>query len=173
VLWSALTSLIILYFVAESILVTFFIESRSYIHTRFTAAYSVMILMLLIDMYVTFTRGVYVGGLLRLDRQTVVKEYVRMEIYVDLLVIVVMCLSVYLPQQWADVLRLIIFLKLPDLVRFDQVFFRLIHTHRLTKQLYLLTKLIMAVFLVSHFLGCAFFYIDYKLIEANYYGPVS
>lgn len=162
--WSALISLIILYFIAESILVTFFLESRMYIHVRFTVPYSIMILLLLLEIFVTFTRGVYVGGLLRLDRQTVVRQYTKFSIYIDLLIIILLCLSVYLKQYWADVLRLAIFFKLSDLIRFDQVFFRLIHTHRLTKQLYLLLKLIMAVFLVSHILGCIFFYIDYKLI---------
>ena len=169
-LWSLIVTLIVLYFVAEAILVAFFSDTRAYVEDTYTATYSVLLLLLLIDIAVTLNRGIYLGGILKLSRKIVVKSYLKCRVYVDLIVLVILALSIYLPYSWAGFLRLVIFIKLQEVWRFDRIFFRTIHTHRNLKQLYLLFKLVLALMYLSHLLGCLFYYMDYQLILSSYYG---
>ena len=93
--------------------------------------------------------------------------------YVDIVVIVILTLSLYLPFSWAGFLRLIILVKLEEVVRVDKILFRRIHTRRSLKQLYLLFKLVLSLMYLNHLLGCLFYYMDYRLILSSYYGDVS
>lgn len=172
-LWSLLITLVVLYFLAEAILVTFFEDSRSYAQATFTGFYTVLLLLLAADVGVALNRGIYIAGVLKLDRRAIMQSYLQCRVYVDSLVLLLIALSIYLPYDWAGFLRLVIFLKLEEVFRFDRIFFRSIHTRRSLKQLYLLFKLVLALMYVNHLLGCLFFYIDYQLIAASYYGDVN
>ena len=175
-LWSLIVTLIVLYFVAEAILVAFFSDTRAYVEDTYTGTYSVLLLLLLIDIAVNLNRGIYLGGILKLSRKIVVKSYLKCRVYVDLIVLVILALSIYLPYSWAGFLRLVIFIKLQEVWRFDRIFFRTIHTHQPQPQpqpLYLLFKLVLALMYLSHLLGCLFYYMDYQLILSSYYGDAA
>ncbi len=162
--WSCLISLIILYFVAESILVTFFVESRIFTQS-FSPEYILLIVILVVDVFVTCNRGIYVGGVVSLDRHEVIRQYIRgWGFLADFLSILLISLSISISAPWKDCLRLVIFLRVTDLFRFDNEFFKLIHTRRTIKQLYMLFKLVVAIFFISHVLACIFYYLDLELI---------
>jgi hypothetical protein len=169
-LWSLLIAVIVLYFLTEAILVAFFTDSRQYIRNHFTDPYSILLILLIANILVTVNRGVYVKGVLKLDRSTVTRHYLKCGVYVDVASLLVLALSIYMPYNWAAYLRLSIIVRLSDISYFDRLFFRSIHTHRNLKQLYLLFKLILAILFISHLFGCIFFYLDISLIHSGYYG---
>jgi hypothetical protein len=72
--------------------------------------------------------------------------------------------SIFVGNSLAALMRLIIFVRLIDVARFDELLFRRIHTRRNLKQLYQLIKLILGIVLVSHLVGCMFYLMDRKLI---------
>lgn len=65
-LWSLLIVVIILYFVAEAILIAFFSDTRTFVQSNLIGLYSVLLLLLALDIPATFNRGMYIKGVLKL-----------------------------------------------------------------------------------------------------------
>lgn len=164
-LWSFFITLINLYFIAFAILLSFFDISRQYVLHNFFGFNTFLLVMLFVDMIVAMNRGVYVKGIIKTDRPTILKQYLSLPVFLDISTIIMLGLSLYLPYAWATFLSLWVVVKLYDIDRFDTLFFRTIHTKRNAKQLYIIFKIVFALIYVNHLFGCVIYYMDKKLIR--------
>ena len=96
-----------------------------------------------------------------------------MAIYLDFISLLMMSLALYLPYDWSPVLSMVVLLKLYDIFRFDNLFFRALHTYKTFNQIYILFKIILAMLYINHLLGCMLYYFDKTLIDTQHYGNVN
>lgn len=164
-LWSFFITLINLYFIAFAILLSFFDISRQYVLNNLFGFNTFLLVMLFVDMIVAMNRGVYVKGIIKTDRPTVLIEYLSLPVFLDISAIIMLALSLYLPYAWATFLSLWVVVKLHDINRFDTLFFRTIHTRRNVKQLYIIFKIVLVLSYINHLFGCVVYYMDKKLIR--------
>lgn len=87
--------------------------------------------------------------------------------------IVALFASIFVKNHLAAMIRLAILARIVDVVRFDTLLWRRIHTHISLKKLYQLFKLVVAILLVSHLVGCVFYQLDKQLLKNEYYGSVA
>lgn len=78
--------------------------------------------------------------------------------------------SVFSPWKYAFLLRLFIYIKIYDFYVFDDIIFRSIHTRRFVKQFYMFIRVVLIMLMISHWMGCFFFLLDYTTLKNGTYG---
>ena len=83
---------------------------------------------------------------------------------------VIFVVSFLIRYEQAQIVHLVIVLRLLEMNRFLDVLFFKIYTYKFLKVMYTLTIIFYVLLYLSHILGCIFYIIDEKLIDLQYFG---
>lgn len=125
--------------------------------------------ILVADILVCLQCGYLYRGMVVMDPKRITNRYYRTYLSTDVAaaVIVILC-----PATRIFVLnyaKLWLILKLGRLSEMDDYYLRRFNIHRKTKAIYVIFKLMIIIFLLSHVVGLIFYVIDYQLCASGYY----
>lgn len=119
---------------------------------------------------VEFRRGFRYKGQLILDRTRVIKQYHRLRIFMDVIVLLLITLTL-IPRLRFNPLRFVILWRFYYLYRTDQSYFWLVHSKLGAYVCYTFAKMLLIFYLFCHYAGCLYYWIDYYIHITQYYGP--
>ena len=171
-MWFFLVFLVILYYYVEMGLVLTYgqqvwddeLDSTVYLVVDFTA-----ILVLLADIFVKFNCGYLFRGLVVLDRQRIVANYLRSLFLIDVVTVLILFLCPITRNYHLNFAKLITLFKVIRLFEIDDFYLRRLNLHRKSKALYIIFKLIVIIFLLSHAIGLIFYAMDEYFLNSKKY----
>lgn len=129
------------------------------------------ILILVFDIFVQLNSGFLTRGMIIVDRQRVLKRYLRYYFIPDILCVLVLIITPLSGQVNMNYLKLLfMFYKLSRLSMIDDYYLRKFNVYRNRKTIYVIFKLIVIIVLLSHIVGLIFYAIDYYFYVTNYFG---
>lgn len=132
----------------------------------------VFYVILMIDIFLTPLKMEYREGLLIKDTRILVKEYLRRNFWIDIIGLLSLLIPMIFRQYYAVNLLKIFFLpKVLILNRLDRKVVNVLVFQVRIKTIYLITRLVVFMILISHFIGIGFYMVAYYIYSTNYYGP--
>lgn len=118
-----------------------------------------------IDVYVQLNTGYIFRGVIITERARVVSQYLRTYFLPDIIFILLMILSILTPNLAVAVLKIIVVAKLMRMLDMDEFYMRRLATSANWKVIYVISKQMITIFLLSHTVGLFFYVIDYALVN--------
>lgn len=118
-----------------------------------------------IDVYVQLNTGYIFRGVIITERARVVSQYLRTYFLPDIIFILLMILSILTPNKAVAVLKIIVVVKLMRMLDMDELYMRRLATSTTWKVIYVISKQMITIFLLSHTIGLFFYAIDYALVN--------
>lgn len=150
-------------------------DGLSILQRNFEIVFSIFIGM---DILLKFTTGFYRNGKLITNRKEIIKNYAKKGLIYDSIFFLQLILSTNLQyssslngqkdlQGLIRVLRICIFFKIPEIIRFFHVLEEIFQLTNVGIAIFQLTKLTSSIFLFSHFMGCGWHAISYYVSSQN------
>ncbi|CAD8071649.1 unnamed protein product [Paramecium sonneborni] len=159
--------IIFLYFFYIPLKIAFNNELNSLNPDNSTAVNTFLILSILVfifDLLVSFNTGYKENGQVIRDRKKVIIHYLIIEFELDLIGVLCLILSYILNN---DLLRLLFYLRIYYVIRFDNKIDYQLLLKKKTKGVYLLIKLIIVMLFVAHIMACIFYGISYSEFQKD------
>lgn len=126
------------------------------------------IIVLTLDIGATFNTGYYNNGILIMDKSRIARKYVRLGLWVDIFTILVTILSLTNISYNVNYLKLAYLWKIMKIQNADNLISKRLQLFRITRCLYIITKVVWVLVLLSHVLGIIFYLIDLNLLNKDY-----
>lgn len=129
----------------------------------------ITILVLACDIFVCLNCGYLYRGMIVMDPRRITSYYMRnygIIDFVSLLIVIICPASNYFYLNFA---KLWLILKVGRLFQIDDFYLRKLNIHRKLKAVYVIFKLMVIIFLLSHTVGLIFYAIDYHLCASGRY----
>lgn len=101
----------------------------------------------------------------------IVKRYLRVRFYIDVIAIISIAIPFISGTFALNWIKALFFLKIYTVYEIDKEFIRVSQLKIKYHTFYLLCRLILFLYLGSHYLGIWFYMVDYWVYANNYYGP--
>lgn len=172
--WNVVVAGVILYYFFEIGLVLFFGEVVwqaeldawwSYLFNFFA------MLVLIVDVFVTLNKGFYRQGVLVFNRKEIYRHYLRQHLAIDMLALIVVMMSFFSGAFLVNYIKILFLLKLYNFHVIDVSFQRVLQFHRTRSTVYMVSRLIVIMIMLCHYLGGIFYAIDLFVYNNNFYGP--
>ena len=131
----------------------------------------IWIVVLLIDMAISPLKAYYADGLLIRDVTLILKRYLKLEIYLDIICILVIGIPMIVGNVNSNWIKLLWFIKLYSIDRINDEFQRLTQLYIIKNTVFLVCKLVIFSIIYGHFMAIFFYIISMQLYNTNYYGP--
>ncbi|CAD8065518.1 unnamed protein product [Paramecium sonneborni] len=122
------------------------------------------IIMLGIDLLVSFNTGIKKRGEVILDRKVIAEKYVIWEFELDLIGVISLILSLLLKN---DYIRILFYLRSYYVIRFSEKIDHSLQLRSNWKAAYTVLKLIIVVLFVNHLMACFFFGVSFKQFQKD------
>ena len=105
------------------------------------------------------------------DRPRIFSNYVRSFFLIDFLTVIILFLCPITKYFYLNYAKLILLSKVIRLFQIDDFYLRRLNLHRKSKALYVIFKLMIIIFLLSHLVGLIFYAMDSYFYVTGYYEP--
>lgn len=123
------------------------------------------LLVFLGDVVVQLSAGFLSRGMVVVERERAVRRYARSFLAVDAALVVVLAVSLASGDYYTNVPKMLVVLKFARMFEIDALFVRRLSTSYNAKALYVISKQLVTVFVLSHSLGLVFYAMDYALTQ--------
>lgn len=128
--------------------------------------------ILIIDIFLTPLKMEYREGLLIKDTRILVKDYLRRNFWIDIIGLLCLLIPMIFKKYYAVNLLKIFFLpKILILNQLDDKVVNVLVFQVKIKTFYLISRLVVFMILISHFIGIGFYMVAHYIYSTNYYGP--
>lgn len=127
--------------------------------------------ILILDILICLNKGYYRSGILIMDRKSIYKHYLRRHAAIDITGLVIIMACFFSKNFVLNYFKILFLLKLDNLNLIDVTFQRVLQFNRTKSTIYQVGRLILLMIMSCHYLGGAFYAIDYYVYNTNYYGP--
>lgn len=123
---------------------------------------SIFLLCFFVDIPLRFNIAYYDNYKLVFNRKLIVKNYMRYQLWIDIVCIV--CLVVYLAAKQYELIyvKLIFYLKLTSLIKLDSTIHKSLQFHKKCFVLYKFTRIVVFLMFFATWSSSVFFAIDFK-----------
>lgn len=172
--WFILVFIAILYYFVEFGLVLTYgeqvwtdeLSSPTYIVLDFLTC-----VIFLADIFVCLNCGFLYRGMIILDDIRITRKYFAYNFFIDTLSLIIVVICPASGVYVLNYLKLFLLLKMLRLSDIDDFFLRRFNINRIGKALYVIFKMVVIIFLLSHFLGLIFYAMDYYYLMNDVYPP--
>lgn len=124
------------------------------------------------DIVITPLKTFYREGLLVKDRKMLLKQYISTYFWVDVIGLISIIIPLILRQYLAaNIVKILFFPKILVLNHLDEKIVNVLILRTRAKTAYLISRLIVFLILISHYIGIGFYMVSYYVYSTNYYGP--
>lgn len=173
-IWFFLVFVAVLYFYVEAGLVLTYGE-EVWIDELHSPAYltidAIAVLVLIGDILVCLNCGYLYRGMIVMSRPRIVNHYLRRLFLLDLTFVIIVVLCPASGNYYLNFAKLLIFTKVFRLFEIDDFYLRSLNLRRKSKAVYVIFKLIVIIFALSHLIGLIFFAMDEHFLNSGYYAP--
>ena len=172
--WFFLVFIMILYYYVEMGIVLTYgepvweIELQSEVYIIFD---TLAVLTLTLDILVCFNCGYLYRGMIVMDRRRIISHYMRRMFLIDLLTVLILIICPSSGYFYLNFAKLILIFKVIRLFQIDDYYLRRLNLHRKSKAVYVIFKLMVIIFLLSHAVGLIFYAMDAYFLYTGYYEP--
>lgn len=125
----------------------------------------IFLIIFIADIYVQLNTGYITNSAVILDRRRVRQRYTHYYIYLDILQIIIFFCSIVARNLGLMYAKLVIVLKFMRMFEFDEIIIRKFSTDVALKTIYIISKQLVTVFVLSHTIGILFYLFDYNLLD--------
>lgn len=126
------------------------------------------ILILIVDVFVCLNCGYLYRGMIVMDYKRIRSHYMRNHIIVDTISIIIVIICPISRYYYLNYAKLWLILKVVRLFEIDDYYLRRLNIHRKSKAIYVIFKLMVIIYLLSHVVGLIFYAIDNYLCTTRY-----
>lgn len=123
------------------------------------------------DVYLMLNKGYYTEGILIMDRKRILTNFLKRHFLIDIPSIIILFLCIVTQNYGLNYAKIYLVLKLYTLNKIDQIYQRKLQTKRLRKTVYVITRLLLIVLLLSHVMGLIFYAMDYYFLTSGIFAP--
>ena len=128
-------------------------------------------MVLFIDMLISPIKAYYSEGILIKDVTLIIKEYRRIEIYLDILGILVILIPLASGNLYSNWIKILWFAKLYSVNKINDEFQRITQLYIIKNTIYLVAKLVIFSCFYAHFMSIFFYLVSMHVYNTNMYGP--
>lgn len=129
------------------------------------------VLILIIDLFVCLNCGYLYRGMIIMDYKRITSHFMRTSAVIDLVSILIVILCPITRYYYLNFAKLWLILKVGRLFQIDDFYLRKLNIHRKSKAIYVIFKLMVIIFLLSHMVGLIFYAMDNYLCSSGHYQP--
>jgi hypothetical protein len=129
------------------------------------------IIVMCVDMFLMLNKGYFSEGILIMDRKRILSNYLKYHFIIDFLTILILFLCLVTQSYGLNWAKLWMVAKLYSLSKIDKIYQRKLQVHRVRKTIYVITRLLLIVLLLSHVMGLFFYALDYYIYINGIYAP--
>lgn len=173
VIWNILVMMVIIIYLMEFPLIIGYGEIVwKDISTSLMPLMIIFYVILIIDIFLTPLKMEYREGLLIKDTRILVKDYLRRNFWIDIIGLLCLLIPMIFKKYYAVNLLKIFFLpKILILNQLDDKVVNVLVFQVKIKTFYLISRLVVFMILISHFIGIGFYMVAHYIYSTNYYGP--
>ena len=127
------------------------------------------IIIFFIDIFVMLNCGYLYRGMIIMDSRRISSHYMRYFAIIDFVSLIVVILCPATKYYYLNFAKLWLILKVSRLFQIDDFYLRKLNIHRKSKAIYVIFKLMVIIFLLSHMVGLIFYAMDAYLCNSGYY----
>lgn len=127
------------------------------------------VLILIIDLFVCLNCGYLYRGMVIMDYKRITSHFMRTYAVIDIISILIVILCPVTGYYYLNFAKLWLILKVSRLFQIDDFYLRKLNIHRKSKAIYVIFKLMVIIFLLSHLVGLIFYAMDDYLCSSGYY----
>lgn len=132
-------------------------EKSSKAITAFTV---ITVIILFIDIFVCLNCGYLYRGMIVMDRKRIGSHYARTFSVIDVVSVIVTIFCPLCSSYKPNFAKLWLILKVGRLFQIDDFYLRKLNIYRKSKAVYVIFKLMVIIFLLSHLVGLIFYAMD-------------
>lgn len=127
-----------------------------------------MFSILFVDIFVYFNVAYYEKGFIQKDKQAIISHYLKSpSFWINILGLVVPINDMFREGPYFVIINIVFFLKITNLSRFNNKIIRILQLKRKSKISYQMSRLILVLFLIGHFVACLYFGYSYTILESH------
>ena len=126
-------------------------------------------LILIIDILICLNCGYLYRGMIIMDYKRITSRYFRTFAVIDIVSVIIVIACPITRSYYINYMKLWLILKVTRLFEIDDFYLRKLNIHRKSKAFYVIFKLMIIIFLLSHLVGLIFYAIDNHLCSSGYY----
>lgn len=126
-------------------------------------------LVLLFDIFVGLNSGYLYRGMIVMDRKRVTSRYITTYLFIDIVSVLVVFICPITKSFYLNYSKLWLILKIGRLFQIDDFYLRKLNIYRRSKAVYVVFKLMVIIFILSHVVGLIFYAIDFQLCSSGHY----
>lgn len=126
-------------------------------------------LIFILDIGVCFNCGYLYRGMVIMDRKRITSHYTRTYLIFDIVAVLVVFACPISSYYSLNYSKFWLLLKIGRLFQIDDFYLRKLNIHRRSKAAYVIFKLMVIIFLLSHLIGLVFYVIDRYLCASGQY----
>ena len=129
----------------------------------------ITIIILALDILVCLNCGYLYRGMVIMDYKRITSRYMRTFSIIDILSLLIVIACPLSRSYYLNFAKLWLVLKVTRLFQIDDFYLRKLNIHRKSKAVYVIFKLMIIIFLLSHLVGLIFYAMDNYLCSSGYY----
>jgi len=129
----------------------------------------ITIIVLALDILVCLNCGYLYRGMIVMDPKRITSYYLRNSGVIDIVSLLIVIICPISNSFYLNFAKLWLILKVGRLFQIDDFYLRKLNIHRKLKAIYVIFKLMVIIFLLSHTVGLIFYAIDYHLCASGRY----
>lgn len=135
-----------------------------------TVAFTVItIIVLALDILVSMNCGYLYRGMIVMDSARIKSHYIRVFSIIDIVSLIILIICPFSRTYTTNFAKLWLVLKVGRLFQIDDFYLRKLNIHRKSKAVYVIFKLMVIIFLLSHLVGLIFYAMDEYLCASGHY----
>ena len=129
------------------------------------------VFIFILDIPMSLNCGYLFRGMIVRERKRIVARYLRKSFIIDIVWIIIIMICPLSEVIWLNWFKLWIVFKLMRLWEIDAYYMRKLNIYRVAKAFYVIFKMIILIFILSHIVGLWFYAMDYYFLSSGYYSP--
>lgn len=129
----------------------------------------IAILIFFIDIFVVLNCGYLYRGMIIMDSKRIASHFTRYYAIIDVVSLIIVILCPATKYYYLNFAKLWLIFKVGRLFQIDDFYLRKLNIHRKSKAIYVIFKLMVIIFLLSHMVGLIFYAMDAYLCNSGIY----
>lgn len=126
-----------------------------------------------IDIVICLNCGYLYRGMIIMDHKRITSNYLRKHALIDIISLIIVIICPTIKNYKLNYLKFWLLLKVIRLFQMDDFYLRKLNIYRKSKAIYVVFKLMVIIYLLSHMVGLIFYAIDNYLCNVLQYYPQS